>query len=95
MFKYKNEIFKLSKSEITLGFNITYTLSGLILCPFNGHYICLIINPKGKYIKCSFKNYKNYMHDDLKNNGLMIELNDTDNIFDFGIPYILIYKKLN
>ena len=95
MFKYKNEIITLSKEEIILGFNITYTLSGLILCPFKGHYICQIINPKGRFIKCSFKNYKIYMHDDLKNNGLMIELNDTDNIFNFDIPYILIYKKIN
>ena len=95
MFKYKKEIINLSKEEIILGFNITYKLSGLVLCPFIGHYICQVINPSGKFIKCSFKNYKIYMHDDLQNNGLMIELKDTDNIFNFDIPYILIYKKLN
>ena len=90
---YENEIINLSKNEITLGFNLSYRLVGLILCPFNGHYICIIIKPSGKFLKCEFKNFKHYMHDDMKNCGLLIELDDSDNLFNHGIPYILIYKK--
>ena len=93
MAKFKKEIIELSKREIMLGFNIIYILLGLILFPFNDHYICQIINPADKFIKNSFKNYKIYMHEDLKNNPLMNEFKDNANLYNHGIPFLLIYKK--
>lgn len=54
-----------------------------------------MINPSGKFIKNKSKCNKNYLHDDLKENGNILELKDSDDIFSFGIPPILIYKKDN
>lgn len=58
MKNFKNEIITLSERELILGFSLTYNLIGLIEIPFNDHYISIIINPSGKFIKKEFKNLK-------------------------------------
>ena len=92
--QFKNNINNWSEKELLLGFNIYYKLIGLILVPYENHYISIIINPSGKYIKSTFKNYKIYKQDNQMNNGILVELKDDDNICSYGIPYILIYKKV-
>ena len=61
--RFKNDINNLSEKELLLGFSIYYKLIGLILVPYENHYISIIINPSGKYIKSTFKNYKIYKQD--------------------------------
>jgi len=90
----KEEIIARSERELILGFSLKYILIGLILIPYYDHYISIIINPAGKYIKKEFKNFKIFKQDILDNNGLLTELKDNEDILNFGMPYILILKNL-
>ena len=49
----KEEIIALSERELILGFSLKYNLIGLILIPYydHDHYISIIINIAGKFIK--------------------------------------------
>ena len=78
-----------------MGLDISYKLLGLVIVPFENHYACIILQPSWKFIKNKYKCFKNYLHDDLKENGNILELKDSNDIFSFGIPHILIYKKDN
>ena len=95
MVKYKDNIIKLSEKCFLLGLDISYKFIGLAILPLENHYACIIIHPSGKFIKNKYKCFKNYLHDDLKENGNILELKDSNDIFSFGIPHILIYKKDN
>ena len=89
----KDKIKMLSEKNFVLGYDISYTLVSLVVIPFDGHFACVILKPYGKFIKNKFKSYKNYLHDNLKSNGNIIEFDDSEDLFKFGIPHILIYKK--
>ena len=90
----KNEIVKICVNELILGFDITYKLVGVIETPTCDHFICVIINPEGKFINKRFKCYLNYLHDNLKEKGKIIEISNNEDIYKFGYPHILIYKKI-
>jgi len=91
MVKFKKEIVNLVEEELYLNLDLFYKLKGIILIPFLGHFINAVINPEGIFIKTNFKNYKIYLHDNLANNGNIFELKENEVVFDFIIPYILIY----
>ena len=64
------------------------------MIPYLGHCISANINPEGNFIKTKFKNYKCYIYDNLRNNGMIFGLKEKKVVFDFGITYKLIYKKI-
>ena len=90
MKQLKNATIRLLEEEIFFNYDIIYNLIGLILIPYQ---ISIIIKLNGNFIKKEFKNYNNYLHDNLKNEGRIIEFNNGDDIFQYGIPHIIIYKK--
>lgn len=94
MVKLKKEIADLVEEELYLNLDLSYKLKGIILIPYLRNFISAVINPEGIFIKVDFKNYKTYIHDNLSNNGNIFELKENEVVYDFGIPYILIYKKL-
>ena len=66
-------------------------LISLVVIPFDGHFSCVILKPYGKYIKNKFKSCKNYLHYNLKSNGNIIEFDDSEDLFKFGIPHNVRY----
>ena len=83
----KDKIIMMSEKNFVLGYDISYTLISLVVIPFDGHFSCVILKPYGKYIKNKFKSCKNYLHDNLKSNGNIIEFDDSEDLFKFGIPH--------
>ena len=91
----KNDIYKFVEDILILGYQIEYKLEGIISCPFFDHYNCIIFNPRGKTIDSNFNSNLNYYHDGLKNNGKITSLKDSKEWKLIGLPYILIYKKID
>ena len=90
----KNDIYKLVEDKLIFGYQIEYKLEWIISCPFLDHYNCIIFNPRGKTIDSNFNSNLNYYHDGLKNNGKITLLKDSKEWKLIGLPYILIYKKI-
>ena len=75
-FKFKNEV---------------YYLSGLICCPYNGHYIAFVIN-----LDNEFKNLKkgcSYFYDDCSKFHSLEEIDSFKNLLNDYLPYVAIYIK--
>lgn len=92
LIKNKIKIINILFKWINNNFHLIYKLAALILVPFDGHYINIITNPEGRFVKNSFKSFKSYKHDSMKNQGLLEEIIDND-LFSYGQPHILIYRK--
>ena len=92
---YKEKIFKLLDDIIVLNINIEYKLSGIIAVPSYNHYNTIIFNPSGVTINKEFTPDKIYYHDGMRNNGKIIQIDEKMNWKNVGIPYIVLYKKLD
>ena len=93
LINYKDKILALLDNNIVLNFGIEYELKGIIMIPYDGHYSTVIFNPKGSLIDTAFKNNNIYIHDSLKNNGKIIEIQNIDEWINSGNPYLAIYFK--
>ena len=71
--------------------NDAYKLAGIICCPYNGHYTCIVID-----IDEDIKNIKkgrSYFYDDCSREHNLTELKDYRSIFKNHLPYICLYIK--
>ena len=70
--------------------NDVYKFAGIICCPYNGHYTCIIFD-----IDEDIKNFKKgrcYFYDDCSQKHNLTELKDYRSIFKNHLPYICLYK---
>lgn len=68
--------------------NDVYNLSGIICCPYNGHYTCIIINLNENFY--CLKKGLNYFYDDMNYNHCLIEITNFKDILKDNLPYIAI-----
>ena len=92
---YKSNIFKLLENTIALYINTVYKLEALICAPCINHFNTVIFNPIGLTINSCFTPNNIYYHDGLRNNGRITALKDGEDWKNIGIPYIVLYKKLD
>ena len=93
LLKYSKNIFDLLEQHLILNFDAEYNLRGLVIYPYKNHYSSIIFYPVGSLINREFKSNKIYIHDSLKNDGKIKELNDINSWKNEGIPYLAIYSK--
>ena len=93
LLKYSKNIFNLLEQHLILNFDTEYNLKGLVIYPYKNHYSSIIFYPVGSLINTEFKSNKIYIHDSLKNNGKIIEINNINSWKNEGIPYLAIYAK--
>ena len=93
--KNKAQIYKLIEDRLVLNLDAEYKLSGIISVPSFNHYNTIIFNPIGLSINTNFNPSKIYYHDGLDNNGKIAEIDENMNWKDIGIPYIVLYKKID
>ena len=92
--KYKEKIYKLLEEKIILNLRTEYRLIGMICAPHINHYNTIIFNPIGQSINKNFTANNIYYHDGMLNNGCIIALKDGEDWKNIGIPYIVLYKKI-
>ena len=93
LLKYIKNIFDLLEQHLILNFNAEYNLRGLVIYPYKNHYSSIIFYPEGSLINTEFESNKIYIHDSLKNDGKIKEINDINGWKNEGIPYLAIYSK--
>ena len=71
--------------------NDVYILLGLISCPFNEHYICMLINLYEDFN--SLKKGLTYFYDDMSINHDLNEISNYKDLLEDNLPYIGIYIK--
>ena len=81
--------------KISLNLEIEHKLLGLIAATSKNHYNTIIFNPIGLSINTNFNPSKIYYHDGLDNNGKITEIDENMIWKDIGIPYIVLYKKID
>ena len=91
----KAQISKLIEDRIILNLDAEYKLSGIISVPSFNHYKTIIFNPIGLSINTNLNPSKIYHYDGLDNNGKITEIDENMNWKDIGIPYIVLYKKID
>ena len=64
------------------------------MVPSFNRYNIIIFNPVGLLINTNFNPSKIYYHDSLDNNGKIAEIDENMNWKNFGIPYIVLYEKI-
>ena len=92
---YKSQIYKLVEDKLVLNFKAEYKLVGIIAAPCVNHYNTIIFNPVGTTINSKFKPTNIYWHDGIKNEGKIVEIKKGEDWREKGIPYIVLYKKLD
>ena len=93
--QYKQNIYNMTEDVLFLNFNLSYKMIGIITVPEKNHYNTIIFNPIGITINQYYKANYIYYHDGLLNNGKITVLNKGEDWRHIGIPYIIIYKKIN
>ena len=83
------------EDQLVLNLDIEYKSSAIISVPSFNHYNTIIFNPIGLSINTNFNPSKIYHHDGLDNNGKITEIDENMNWKDIGIPYIVLYKKID
>ena len=68
-----------------------YILSGIICCPYNGHYTCLLINLNENYL--CLKKHLNYYYNDTSNYHDLVEVDNIKDVLVDAIPYMTLYIK--
>ena len=71
--------------------NELYFLSGIICCPYKGHYTSIIVNLKEKIGSLNVK--ANYFYDDRSLNHEVKEIDNYDSLLEDYLPYVVIYIK--
>ena len=66
-------------------------LSGIICCPYNGHYTPIIVNIREKIGSLNIN--ANYFYDDCSLNHEVMEIENYDNLLEDYLPYVVIYIK--
>ena len=92
---YKSQIYKLVEDKLILNFKAEYKLVGIIAAPCINHYNTIIFNPVGTTINSKFIPTNIYWHDGIKNEGKIVEIKKGEDWREKGIPYIVLYKKLD
>ena len=95
LYKFRDQIFKLIEEKLVLNSYIEYKLSGIIAAPSYNHYSTIIFNPMGSTINSHFTPNNIYYHDGMLNNGKIMPISEGLDWKTLGIPYIVLYKKLN
>ena len=95
LINYKDNIYKLIEDTFTLPNNMEYKLLGMIAAPNYDHYNTIIFNPIDQTINSIFTPNKIYYHDGQKNDGKIMSITEGMDLRNLGIPYIVLYKKLN
>ena len=67
----------------------------MISAPSINHYNTIIFNPIGHSINKNFIPTNIYYHDGTKNGGKIVEIKQGEDWRIKGIPYIVLYKKLD
>lgn len=93
--KHKNKIYDLIEDKIVFTINTEYKLSWIIAVPSQNHYNTIIFNPICLTINKEFTPDKMYYHDGLHNNGMIMQIKENMNWRNVGIPYIVLYKKID
>ena len=93
--QYKQNIYNMTEDVLFLNFNLSYKMIGIITVPVKNHYNTIIFNPMDIIINEYFKPNYIYYHDRLLNNSKITVLNKGEDWNYLGIPYIIIYKKLD
>lgn len=88
--------YNLDKIKKQLEYNIkirnnVYNLSGLICCPYNGHYTCILFNLNENFY--SLKKGLNYFYDGMNIIHDLIEITNFKELLEDNLPYITIYIK--
>ena len=89
----KNNLLSIAK-QLTDNFSFQkdeYILRGLICCPYNGHFVALIINLENEF-KTLKKGYS-YFYDDCSLNHNLQNVDNFLNILNNYLPYVAIYKR--
>lgn len=92
--KNKNNIFKLIGDNIILNIKAEYRIVGIICAPTINHFSTIIFNPIGSTINSNFGSNYIYYHDGTLNNGKINVLKESEDWRNIGIPYIVLYKKI-
>ena len=71
--------------------NELYFLSGIICCPYKGHYTSIIVNLKEKIGNWNVK--ANYFYDDRSLNHEVKEIDNYDSLLEDYLLYVVIYIK--
>ena len=79
--------------DFILNIGIEYKLKGFIICPFKYHYATIIFSLIGNLINSAFIAIYIYIHDSLKNNGSIKDIDNLEFWKNIGFPYIAIYYK--
>ena len=73
--------------------NELYLLASIICCPYNGHYISIIVNLRENM--AGLKTNTNYFYDDCSLNHELREIGNYEDLLDDYLPYVVIYIKNN
>ena len=92
---FKEKIFNLIEDKLVLNLKEEYQLVGMIAAPGRNHYNTIIFNPTGHTINSNFTPNNIYFHDGMLNEGNIIALIEGENWKEKGIPYIVVYKKID
>ena len=92
---YKSQIYKLVEEKLILNIKVEYKLIGMIAAPSINHYNTIVFNPIGQTINPNFIPANIYYHDGNKNGGKIVEIKKGEDWRIKGIPYIVLYKKLD
>ena len=92
---YKSQIYKLVEEKLILNMKVEYKLIGMIEAPSINYYNTIIFNPIGQTINPNFIPANIYYHDGNKNDGKIVEIKKGEDWRIKGIPYIVLYKKLD
>ena len=95
MNNYKSNIFKLLENTIALYINTEYKLVALICAQGINHFNTVIFNPIGLTNNSYFTPNNIYYHNGLRNKGRITALKEGEDCTIIGIPYIVLYKKLD
>ena len=92
---YKSQIYKLVEEKLILNIKVEYKLIGMIAAPSIYYYNTIIFNPIGQTINPKFIPANIYYYDGSKNGGKIVEIKKGEDWRIKGIPYIVLYKKLD
>ena len=88
----KNKVNDLFQGEINI-MNEIYELIGVVYMPSGNHFCAAIFNYNGD-INNRLKKGKNYFYDSIKENGKIIEIDESLNIYLLKlIKHLFIYSK--
>ena len=92
---YKSQIYKLVEEKFTLNIKVEYKLIGMIAAPSINHYNTIIFNQIGQTINPNFIPTNIYCLDGSRNGGKILELKKGEDWRIKGIPYRVLYNKLD